>query len=82
MPNIVKITSEQQHQELTAELLRVLLNLRFRQKYWEENYGCMAKKEKKDWEQKADQLLNRLGFNEHNRLKTIKFARVDDNVDK
>lgn len=75
MANIVKISSEQQHRELTAELLHVLLNMRFRQKYWKENYGHNARVSKEEWEEKADQLLLKLGFDEHTRLKTIRIIK-------
>lgn len=75
MPNTIKITSEDQHRELTAELVHIMINLRFWQKYWKENYGFSARREKEKWEVKADELLTRLGFDEHTRLKTIKIIK-------
>lgn len=75
MPNTIKIESEDQHRQLTGELVHILINLRFWQKYWKENHGFNARRHKEKWEKKADDLLISLGFDEHTRLKAIQIIK-------
>lgn len=75
MPNIVKVESEEELVQLTAELIHIMINLRFHQKYWHEHFGHQAKTNREKWELKADALLRRMNFTEHDNLKPVKIER-------
>lgn len=70
MSKIIYSTDEEL-QQLHAEAIHILNNLRFHTKYWHKHYGQPAKINREYWEQKADELLNGLGLEEHNRLDKI-----------
>jgi len=74
----VTIHTEKELYDLAAESVRVLHNLRFWTKYWQEHLGSHAKRKKEYWEQKADALLNELGMTEHNNTRTIKYSITND----
>ena len=56
----VKINSEKELEELTRELLHILVNLRYWTKLWNEQYGSNFLKKKKLWEDRADKCLERI----------------------
>lgn len=56
----ITITSEEELKEVAKELLVVLAHLRHWTKEWNEHYGGVLLGQKKTWEKKADELLERL----------------------
>lgn len=56
----ITITSEQELKEVAAELLFVMAHLRHWQKEWNEHYGGSRLERRKEWEKRADALLERL----------------------
>jgi len=74
MPNKIILTDDDMKQ-LAEDLLHIIHNMRFYQKYWKEHYGGRAKERKEYWEQKADEKLNQLGLTEHNNTKSFQIFR-------
>lgn len=72
---VIKIESEEQLAEKFIELAHVLHNLRFYEKYWNEHYGCDARRNMKKWQKKADDLLDSLGLTLHNNINAVKVVR-------
>lgn len=74
MPNKITLTPDEMKQ-LAEDLLHIVHNMRFYQKYWQDNYGGQAKQRKEYWEAKADEKLNQYGLNEHKNTKSIQIFR-------
>lgn len=66
-----KIKDEEELLSLCMESLRILNNLRYTTKDWEEKYGAQTKTRKKHWEKKADELLDKLDLLPCERQKEI-----------
>lgn len=79
MPTI-HIKDEKELAAFFLELSHTAHNMRFWQKYWHENFGGDAKKQREYWEKKMDALLDRLGLEEHNRLNSIKISPNAENT--
>lgn len=56
----VVINTEQELLELSKEFLYVMTNLRYWQNEWSKHHGYVLLQQKKKWEAKADELLERL----------------------
>lgn len=56
----ITITTEEELKEVAAELLFVLAHLRHWTKEWNEHYGGVLLGQKKTFEKRADELLERL----------------------
>ena len=70
MTNTIQLTPEQMKQEL-EELLHIVHNMRFAQKYWHEHFGCQARQQCKRWETKADAKLDAFGLTAHNNTNKV-----------
>lgn len=57
------------------ELLHIVHNMRFAQKYWHIHFGVDARNKKVKWEEKADEKLDRFGLHEHNNLNAVQIIR-------
>lgn len=68
----VKVTSEEELEKVAAELIHVLANLRKFTRLWETTHGVELKRNKKYYEGKADELIQRLQVPNHKRLHEIK----------
>jgi ABC-type uncharacterized transport system ATPase subunit len=78
----IEYSTDEQLQQMHAEALHVLHNLRFWTKRWDEHFGCFAKKNKENWEKKADEMLDRFGLHEHNNRKPVIIYKSDTNENK
>ena len=67
------LTPEEMKKQL-EELLHILHNMRFYQKYWHEHFGYNARERKDAWEQKADEKLNSFNLTAHNKTKPIQVS--------
>lgn len=56
----VNINTEEELIQATKDLLHVLVNLRHKTKIWHDQYGSKNLSEKKKWEQRADDLIEKL----------------------
>lgn len=74
MPNTIYLSQDQMKKEL-EELLHILHNMRFAQKYWHEHFGAQARQKCKVWEAKADAKLDAFGLSEHNNTNAIQVIR-------
>ena len=74
MPVEIIIPDDQIKAEL-EQLLNIVHNMRFYQKYWHEHFGHKARDRKNVWEQKADETLDRLGLTEHNNTRSVQVLR-------
>lgn len=74
MPTTIYLTEEQMKKEL-QELLHIVHNMRFAQKYWHIHFGSTARQQKEKWELKADEKLNRFGLTEHNNTNAVQVIR-------
>lgn len=57
------------------EMARIMHNLRFYTKYWNEHGGFNARKNMKYWEEKADACLDQNGLTTHNNTNSIKVSK-------
>lgn len=73
----IKIDSEQELIDVAQDALHVLANLRKFTKLWEESHGVQLKARKKYYEQKADDLIERLQVIEHRNPVQIKIEIND-----
>jgi len=62
---IVKINSEEELIQVAEELIHVITNLRKFTLLWEKNYGVVLKQQKKYYEKKADELIEKLKVGVH-----------------
>ena len=69
---IAIVTGEENLKKAFEDLFHVLVNLRFWTKDFEEKYGVSAKKLKKDWEARADKLIDDLEKGEYTPMVTSK----------
>lgn len=69
---IIKISSEEQLVSVATELIHVIANLRKFTKLWEETHGVELKRNKKYYEQKADDLIAKLQVQDHKQVHEIK----------
>lgn len=53
------------------ELVHIMHNLRFYEKYWHQNFGHEARARMECWQQKADKLLDELGLTAHNNINSV-----------
>lgn len=67
----VSIKDEDELIAVTKELLHCLVNLRHYTKLWEREHGVYAKRSKKAWEVKADELLLKLEMGKTNQSSSI-----------
>lgn len=74
MPNTIHLTAEQMKQEL-EELLHIVHNMRFAQKYWHQHFGSAARNQARRWETKADQKLDALGLTTHNNTNKVQVVK-------
>lgn len=74
MPTTIHLTPEEMKQEL-QELLHIVHNMRFAQKYWHIHFGSDAKEKKTNWEKKVDAKLDRFGLHEHNNTNAVQIIR-------
>lgn len=70
----ITLTEQQQRQKL-EELIHIVNNMRFYQKYWHQHFGSAARQNKDKWEQRADKFLREAGLTEHDNIKTIQVIR-------
>jgi CRISPR/Cas system-associated endonuclease Cas1 len=70
----IEYSTDEQLQQMHAEALHVLHNLRFWTKRWDEHYGHEARTRKQYWQGKADELLNKFGFD------TSKYMKESSNI--
>lgn len=68
----VKISSEERLEQVAAELIHVLANLRKFTKLWEATHGVQLKERKKFYEERADELIKTLQVPEHRNPDQIK----------
>lgn len=68
----IQVTNEQDLIKIAEEAIRVLANLRKFTKLWEESYGVELKNRKKYWEDRADELVEKLKAKELYRKEQIK----------
>lgn len=68
----ITITSEEELLKLAKEALHILSNLRHFTKKWNENHGVQLKQRKNYYEEKADELIERLQIEEHRRESQVK----------
>lgn len=61
----IKIQSEGELLKVATEALHILSNLRHFTKKWNENHGVQLKQRKNYYEEKADELIQRLRIEEH-----------------
>lgn len=73
------IQTEEELIQVTAELIHVICNLRKFTKLWEEGHGVELKIKKKRYEQKADELIERLKVPEHRQVGQIKIE-INENT--
>ena len=69
---VIKINSEEQLVKVATELIHVIANLRKFTKLWEETHGVELKRNKKYYEQKADELIARLQVENHKHKYQVK----------
>lgn len=74
------IKSEQELKEVAEELIHVLANLRKFTSLWEKSYGAILRVRKKYYENKADDLINRLRVPEHDQPHEIKIKIKDEEI--
>lgn len=68
----VIIKNEEELVKVAAELIHVLANLRKFTKLWNETHGVELKSRKKYYEDKADQLIERLQVEDHRNPEQVK----------
>ena len=68
----IKINDEQELVDVCTEALHILSNLRKFTKLWEESYGVDLRRRKKYYEEKADELIERLQVPENRKQSQIK----------
>jgi hypothetical protein len=56
----IKVTSEEELEQIAREALHILANLRASTKLWNEHYGSYYSGRKKYWEGKADEFTEQL----------------------
>jgi hypothetical protein len=56
----VKVETEEELIELSRELIHVLTNLRHVTKEWNKYYGGVLAGRKKEWEKRADELIEKM----------------------
>lgn len=49
-------------EQVAEELLRIMVNMRFAENYWQEHYGSQANKARKEWQASADKYLQKHGI--------------------
>lgn len=74
----VKIKNEEELVKVAEELIHILTNLRKYTKLWEESYGVVLKTKKKNFEKRADELIERIQAPEHTRRDEINIV-IDAN---
>jgi hypothetical protein len=57
----IKVNSEEELLQIAKELLHFSYNCRFWQKEWQEHHGGRLLEAKRKWEEKLDELHERLG---------------------
>lgn len=75
---IVKINSEEELISVAEELIHVLANLRKFSRLWQENHGAPLLRSKKYFEEKADELIERLQVKEHRNPYEVKIKIGDE----
>lgn len=73
----VKIESEEQLVAMTKELLHIISNLRHWTKLWNEHFGSYYGKQKKMWEQRADDYLEKVGMRKTNQTGEIDISEIN-----
>jgi len=75
----IKIHSEEELVQVAAELIHALANLRKFTKLWDESHGVDLKRQKKYYEAKADELIERLQVPEHRNPEQVKIE-INENT--
>lgn len=73
----VTVNTVEELEQLAAEMLHIMVNMRHAQNYWQEHYGSLAKRRKDHWQQKADDLLSRFGVEAHKNTDSIQVMAND-----
>lgn len=68
----IKIQSEEELLKVATEALHILANLRHFTKKWNETHGYELKRRKIFYEEKADELIQRLQIEEHRTESQVK----------
>lgn len=68
----IKIQSEDELLSIAAEAIHIVTNLRAATKKYNEHFGSHLKNRKIYWENKADELVERLQVPEHRNLNELK----------
>lgn len=72
----VTVDSEKELVEMTTELLHILVNLRHWTKLWNENYGGYYLQQKKSWEKRSDDYLQKIGMQKSQQTNEINIEKT------
>lgn len=72
----IKLQDEQELFEVCATLLHTLVNVRHSSKKWHEHYGAKLLNTKTYWENRADELLQRLQIDQFDRHEKVKIEII------
>ena len=73
---VLTAQGEAQIKAVAEEAVRVLHNLRFYTKYWNEHGGYQARARMEYWQTQADKLLDSLGLTTHRNINAVKIIKL------
>jgi predicted alpha/beta hydrolase family esterase len=70
----IKVESEEELKEIAATLLHLSVNMRHWQQQWQEHHGSVLLNKKRDWEERMDEYLKKLGAERTNKQHEVNIS--------